>query len=102
MKIVPMQPADWPAVRDIYLEGIATGNATFQKTAPEWEEWDELHMRAPRLVAWDGGEVLGWIAVSPVSKRAVYAGVAEVSVYIAERARGQGIGLALLKAGVEE
>ena len=91
-----MAQGDWEAVRKIYLEGIATGNATFEKSAPEWEKWDQGHLATCRLVARSGGEVLGFATLSPVSSRCVYAGVAEVSVYVAERARGQGIGRALL------
>jgi L-amino acid N-acyltransferase YncA len=93
--------ADWEQVRAIYLEGIATGQATFQTTAPEWAEWDAGHLPACRLVARAGEQVRGWAALSPVSKRACYAGVAEVSVYIAAAARGQGVGSALLAALVE-
>ncbi|MCX6633851.1 MAG: GNAT family N-acetyltransferase [Acidobacteria bacterium] len=93
-----MEADDWDAVRAIYQEGIATGNATFEKSAPDWEKWDKEHLRACRLVARAGREVLGWAALTPVSGRCVYAGVAEVSVYVALRARGRGIGLALLSA----
>jgi phosphinothricin acetyltransferase len=93
-----MEADDWDAVRAIYQEGIATGNATFEKSAPDWEKWDKEHLRACRLVARAGREVLGWAALTPVSGRCVYAGVAEVSVYVAGRARGGGIGLALLSA----
>lgn len=100
--IEPMQPKDWAAVRAIYLEGIATGNATFETDAPSWEAWDKGHRRDCRLVARKGGRVVGWAALSPASKRRVYAGVAEVSIYIAEAARGQGVGKALLQALVEE
>ena len=89
---------DWPAASSIYLEGIATGNATFETTAPTWEAWDTGHLPACRLAAREGGELLGWAALSKVSGRCVYAGVAEVSVYIAERARGNGIGKLLLEA----
>ena len=99
--IEPMNPRDWPAVREIYMEGIRTGNATFEKTAPEWEKWDAGHLPSCRWVAHTGDDLLGWAALSPVSGRCVYAGVAEVSVYVAERARGQGIGLKLLTALVE-
>lgn len=94
-----MQPADWPAVRAIYLAGIATGQATFETTAPDdWHEWSAGKRSDCRLVARDDQSVVGWAALSPVSKRAVYAGVAEASVYVAEEARGQGIGSALLAA----
>jgi L-amino acid N-acyltransferase YncA len=102
MEIDAMKAADWPQVRAIYREGIATGNATFQKTAPEWDEWDAGHLAQCRLVAREGGQVAGWAAVSRVSARAVYAGVAEVSVYVAARARGQGVGRMLLGALVAE
>ncbi len=87
---------DWPAVRAIYEEGIATGNATFETEAPSWESWDAAHLAEHRLVARLDDEVVGWAALSPVSERCVYAGVAEVSVYVAWHARGQGVGRALL------
>jgi L-amino acid N-acyltransferase YncA len=93
-----MQPEDWPAARAIYLEGVATGHATFEKSAPEWEKWDRDHLRAGRVAARRDGELLGWAALSPVSGRCVYAGVAEASVYVAAKARRAGVGLALLKA----
>jgi L-amino acid N-acyltransferase YncA len=96
-----MRPHDWEAVRAIYLEGIATGNSTFEQSAPDWHTWDQGHLPSCRLVARAGGEVLGWNALSPVSRRQVYAGVAEFSIYVAERARGRGIGAALLKALIE-
>ena len=97
-RIEPMCTADWPAVRRIYQEGIETGNATFETAVPEWEAWDASHLRACRLVARQGTHIVGWGALSPVSSRCVYAGVAEVSVYVAANARGQGIGRALLIA----
>jgi L-amino acid N-acyltransferase YncA len=97
-----MRPADWERVRAIYLEGIATGDATFESDAPEFEAWDAAHLKACRLVAREGDEVLGWAALSPVSSRCVYGGVAEVSVYVAESARGRGLGRALLASLVEE
>jgi len=96
-----MRPQDWDAVRAIYLEGIATRNATFEQSAPDWDAWDRGHLTCCRLVARIGGEVLGWTALSPVSNRRVYAGVTEFSIYVAERARGRGIGTALLKALIE-
>ena len=94
--IRPMAPPDWPGVRAVYLEGIATGNATFETEAPQWDRWDAAHSAACRLVAENAGAVLGFAALSPVSARRVYAGVAEISVYVAEQARGSGIGGALL------
>jgi phosphinothricin acetyltransferase len=102
VEVAAMRPDDWKSVRAIYLEGIATGNATFEREAPEWDAWDGAHLRCCRLTARDGHEVLGWAALSPVSARAVYAGVAEVSVYVAERARGSGVGALLMSALVEE
>jgi L-amino acid N-acyltransferase YncA len=96
-----MRPEDWGAVRAIYLEGIATGNSTFEQSAPDWQTWDQGHLESCRLVARSESEVLGWTALSPVSRRQVYAGVAEFSIYVAERARGRGIGAALLKALIE-
>ena len=87
---------DWPSVRSIYLEGIATGVATFETEAPSWEKWDAEHLAKPRLKAVAGSQVAGWAALSPVSSRRVYAGVAEVSVYVAEAFRGRGVGGRLL------
>lgn len=100
--IDPMAAGDWPAVRAIYLEGIATGNATFESAAPEWERWDGGYLQCCRLVARVRGDVAGWAALSPISSRAVYAGVAEVSVYVSAGARGSGIGMALLSRLIEE
>jgi L-amino acid N-acyltransferase YncA len=97
-----MATADWPAVRRIYEEGIASGHATFETAAPEWNGWDAAHMKACRLVAVDGELVVGWAALTPVSGRCVYAGVAEVSVYVAATARGKGVGRQLLEALVAE
>jgi len=96
-----MQPEDWDAVRAIYIEGISTGNSTFEQSVPNWETWDQGHLPSCRLVARAGSEVLGWTALSPVSRRQVYAGVAEFSIYVAERARGRRVGAALLKALIE-
>jgi len=97
-----MQASDWKGVRAIYLEGVATGNATFETEAPSWEEWDGRHLRGCRLVAKHNGQVVGWAALTPVSSRCVYAGVAEVSIYVAKAAQRQGIGRALLKELVKE
>ncbi len=87
---------DWPAVRVIFEEGIAGGDATFESEAPSWEDWDKTHLEGHRLVALEGGEVVGWAALSPVSERCCYAGVAEDSVYVADSAQGRGVGRALL------
>jgi L-amino acid N-acyltransferase YncA len=100
--IEPLRFEDWSAVRAIYLEGIATGNATFETAAPEWGDWDAKHRPDCRLVARMNGEVIGWTALSPVSSRCVYAGVTEESIYIAASARGQGVGKALLSAVIDE
>lgn len=90
-----MQPGDWPAVARIYEEGLDLG--TFEEAVPSWEDWDAGHLVAGRLVARDGGEVVGWAALGPVSRRECYRGVVEDSVYVATSARGQGIGRALLE-----
>lgn len=114
--ILPMLPDHWPAVPEIYREGIATGNATFETEVPDWEKWDGNHLKNCRLDALESLEgdvgdcltplvqrkVLGWVALSPASGRRVYAGVADVSIYIANDARGRGTGKALLRALVEE
>ena len=102
MVLESLTASDWDAVRAIYLEGIATGNATFQQSAPEWDQWDAGHLKKCRLVARANGAILGWAALSPVSGRCVYGGVAEVSVYVTEQARGRGVGAALVAALVRE
>jgi phosphinothricin acetyltransferase len=93
-----MAASDWPIVARIYAEGIATGTATFETEVPSWEAWDASHHAGPRLVAEEDGHVVGWIAVSPVSRRPVYRGVVEHSVYVAQAARGRGVGRLLLDA----
>jgi len=94
-------PTDWQEVARIYREGIETGNATFETEVPSWEEWDAAHLRDHRLVAVRDGAVVGWIALVPVSPRECYAGVAEVSAYVGEEARGEGVGSALLTAVID-
>ena len=93
--------ADWPAVQAIYVEGIATGNATFETRPRDWDEWNSGHLEVGRLVAVRNHAIRGWAALSPVSKREVYTGVAEVSIYVAAPARGQGVGKALLASLIE-
>jgi phosphinothricin acetyltransferase len=98
--IATLAATDWDDVARIYAEGIAT-LATFETEVPSWEQWDRAHLPGHRLVARDEGRVVGWAALAPVSSRCVYAGVAEVSVYVAADARGRGIGTALLAALVK-
>jgi phosphinothricin acetyltransferase len=93
-----LRAEDWNAVAVVYEEGIATRMATFETAAPGWADWDAAHLAAHRLVAEEDGDVVGFAALSPVSARCVYEGVAEESVYVAERARGRGVGRALLEA----
>ena len=96
MIIEPMTPNDWPVVARIYGEGIATGHATFDAEVPTWKQWDAEHLTGSRLVARREDELLGWAALSPISDRCAYGGVAEVSVYVASKARGTGMGRQLL------
>ena len=93
--------ADWAAVSAIYAEGIETRNATFETDVPPWDAWDASHLAAPRLVARRDDEVVGWAALSPVSSRPCYRGVAETRVYVARGARSQGVGRALLNELVQ-
>jgi phosphinothricin acetyltransferase len=97
-----MAAEDWESVRAIYLDGIATGQATFETEAPTWTTWNNAHLPAPRLVAISSERIAGWAALSAVSGRPVYRGVAEVSVYVAQQMRGTGIGRLLLEALVRE
>lgn len=96
-EIESMTPAHWPDVARIYQEGIDTGMATFENSVPSWEDWDRNHLKSCRLVSKMGPTVLGWAALSPVSSRCVYGGVAEVSVYIGSDHRGKGVGISLLQ-----
>jgi L-amino acid N-acyltransferase YncA len=98
LQISAMAPSDWPQVCEIYREGIATGHATFETDVPDWVKWDSGHLPNCRLVARGDSGIVGWAALSPVSMRQVYAGVAEVSIYVAGSARGLGVGTALLQA----
>jgi len=93
-----MQETDWEGVREVFLQGIATGNATFETDAPSWDQWHSTHLASCRLVTrGPGGGLLGWAALSKVSNRCVYRGIAEVSIYVREDCRGQGVGAALLQ-----
>ena len=97
-----LRPDHWPEVARIYAEGIATGNATFETDMPSWEVWDGVHLHHPRLVGTVANEVVAWAAVLPISTRPVYSGVAETSLYVGEKARGQVLGTELLGALVRE
>src|SRR2546423_801263 len=97
-----MTTADWEPVKAIYLEGIATGHATFETSAPSFEQWDKAHLPFARQVALQGDAIVGWAALSPVSQRCVYGGVAEVSVYVSTSNRGSGVGRQLLEALIKE
>ena len=101
MELRDLRPDDWPEVARIFEEGIRTGNATFETELPSWEAWNAEHLLEHRLVAERDGRVVGWIALAPVSSRCCYAGVAEVSAYVAEEARGHGAGTALLAKLIE-
>ena len=97
VEIRDLRPGDWPEVRGIYEDGLRGGNATFEAEAPAWPEWDAAHLAGHRFAALDNGRVVGWAALSPVSDRCCYAGVAEASVYVARDAQGRGVGRALLE-----
>jgi phosphinothricin acetyltransferase len=101
VKVRDLRPGDWPEVARIYEEGIRTGNATFETEVPSWEAWDAAHLDEHRFVGERDGRVVGWIALAPVSSRCCYAGVAEISAYVGEDARGQGVGSELLTTAIE-
>ncbi|MCK4930568.1 MAG: N-acetyltransferase [Candidatus Aminicenantes bacterium] len=101
-EIIPMTESHWEPARAIFEEGLNTGGASFETSVPSWEEWNDTHLPDCRLVAWSGKDILGWAALSPVSDRCVYAGVAEVSVYVGETYRGLGIGFDLLTSLIQE
>lgn len=100
-KIVALQPDHWRSVRSIHLEAIATGNSTFERKVPEWEEWNASFLDRGRFVAMAGEQVVGWSAMSMVSARPVYNGVAELTIAVAAAARGQGVGKALMKNAID-
>ncbi|MGP0101946.1 MAG: N-acetyltransferase family protein [Solirubrobacteraceae bacterium] len=103
MVLEPLTAEDWPAAARVYEEGIAGGNATFESAAPPWEEWSATRAGYPAVIARDadGGEVIGWAALGPVSSRAVYRGVGEVSIYVAPARTRRGVGRALLHALID-
>lgn len=101
LRVRGLRPDDWAEVAHIYEEGVETGNATFETEVPAWEAWDAAHLAEHRFVAEHDGRVVGWIALLPVSQRACYAGVAEISAYVGKEARGQGVGSALLATAIE-
>lgn len=103
MEIVRLTEAHWEAVRSIHEEGISTGSATFEtEPTPDWETWNHSHLEFGRMVALLDGEVAGWAALSAISNRCVYAGVAETSIYIAADFRGRGVGSALMDSLIDE
>ena len=102
LQVDELTAGDWPAVSEIYAEGIATRNATFETTVPSWNEWACAHMGHHRLVGRVDGEIVGWAALSPVSDRQCYRGVAEDSIYVRNGHHGQGVGHALLSALVSQ
>ena len=102
MEIREMINSDWSLVAQIYQEGMDTGLATFEKEVPTFQVWDTAHLKIGRLVAVNGENILGWTALSPVSSRCVYGGVAEVSVYIGQGNRGQGVGKLLMQQLIVE
>jgi phosphinothricin acetyltransferase len=102
MKIEKLTESYYPAVKEIYLEGIETGHATFQTDAPSWTDWDKSHLIHSRIIARNENTIAGWAALTPVSSRCVYAGVAEVSVYVSRAYRGKGVGDFLLKELIQD
>ncbi len=97
-----MTADNWTSVAEIYRQGIETGNATFQQEIPTFEDWDTAHLKNCRIVCFIEDEVAGWAALTPISGRCVYAGVAEVSVYVADKFRGRKVGFQLLKQLIDE
>jgi L-amino acid N-acyltransferase YncA len=97
-----MKSEDWIPVAEIYLQGIRSGNATFETEVPSWEKWDSSHLKLCRITALLDGEIVAWAALVPVSARKVYSGVAEVSIYVSESHKGKGIGRSLLEKLISE
>src|SRR3954471_12574081 len=101
MEFKTISAEHYPEVAQIYEEGIATGNATFQTKAYTWEEWDAGHLQHSRIAGILDSQVIGWAALSPVSSRCVYEGVAEIGIYIRSAARGRGTGYTLMQRLIE-
>ena len=101
MKVIEISAENYPEVARIYGEGLQTGTATFETVIPDWEKWNGGHLSFGRILAVEENKSLGWAALSPVSSRCVYGGVAEVSVYVSDSARGKGVGEFLLKRLIE-
>jgi phosphinothricin acetyltransferase len=102
IELRPLKKDDWPSVAEIYKQGIITGNATYEKDIPTWDAWDSAHLKMCRIVATVGEEIVGWAALTKVSGRCIYAGVAEVSVYVASLFKGQKVGPKLLESLISE
>lgn len=102
IELRPLKKDDWPSVAEIYKQGIITGNTTFEKDIPTWDAWDSTHFKMCRIVATVGEEIVGWAALTKVSGRCIYAGVAEVSVYVASLYKGQKVGTKLLESLISE
>lgn len=102
MEIIKIKKQHYPLISTIYAEGIATGTATFETEVPSWDSWDKSHLDSCRIAVMDGDQMLGWAALSPVSSRCVYGGVAELSVYVSAAARGKGVGSILLDKLIAE
>ena len=102
MKIQALLEKHYPQVMRIHSEGIATGQATFEKSPPDWNYWNQNHLSLCRFVAIEKNKIIGWAALTPISGRCVYAGVAEVSVYVSAAKRGKGIGKLLLQSLINE
>jgi phosphinothricin acetyltransferase len=98
MELVRLDRENYSLVQQIYADGLATGVATFETEVPSWEKWDSSHLKCARIGAVEEGIMLGWAALSPVSGRCVYGGVAEVSVYVAKNAQRKGVGRYLLNS----
>ncbi len=102
IRIESFEKTNWPAIASIYAEGINTGIATFETVVPDWETWDSAHIKSCRIMATIENKIVGWAALSPVSKREVYKGVVEVSIYITSKYRGKGIGKLLLSSLIKQ